>query len=574
MTTLVDVRDVTVRYQRAARPSLSSARLRVDAGEVVLVAGPSGCGKSTLLRVVNGLVPRSYRAEVSGGVHIAGQDAAGLSLRDISLTVGTLLQDPGKQVVGHTVLAELAFGLENRGVAPREILSRCLAVADQLGITDLLPRAPRELSGGQLQLAAFAGVLVLEPRVVVVDEPLANLDLDAAERLLAALRAYVDAGGAAVIVEHRVAEVVTLGPDRVVYLEGGAVVHEGDVDGFLDVADPAAVTLPFDVLARRAAAGTLPVPAAPPAPASPAATVGAAGPVTLRYRDVTVGYPERVVLDHVDLAVARGQRVAVLGPNGAGKSTLLRAAVASLLPSRGRVTWDGTEVGDLEPDALVRACGYVFQNPAQGLFCDDVANEVGFGPRHLGVDESEVASRVAAALAAVGLADEPEILTRPPRTLSFGQQRRLAVAIALALHPRTLVLDEPTAGQDLRATLGFLDAIDGLPGVEGQILVTHDVDLALSRSDRVVVVDRGGLAADTTPAALVADSDLWHAEDDPAGRGGPLRETTYVRAARAAIPPDVTGPLPPPILLALAGAALTREAITPEALTPEVRAAG
>ena len=238
MTALVELQGVSVTYRSAVRPALVDATVSISAGEIVLVAGPSGCGKSTLLRVVNGLVPRSYRAEVSGGILVNGQDATALSLRDIADTVGTLLQNPAKQVVGHNVLAELAFGLENRGVRPTEILSRAQAVARRLGIEDLLASAPHELSGGQLQLVAFAGILILEPALIIVDEPLANLDPDASHRLLDAVREYVHGGGAALIVEHRVDEIVALVPDRVLYLDEGVTRYSGDLAGFLAVASP------------------------------------------------------------------------------------------------------------------------------------------------------------------------------------------------------------------------------------------------------------------------------------------------------------------------------------------------
>lgn len=540
MSELLRLDGVGVTYRNAEQPSLVDASFSVSTGEIVLVAGPSGCGKSTLLRVLNGLVPRSYRAEVTGSTFVEGRDAAPLALRDISEAVGTLLQDPAKQVVGHSVLAEIAFGLENRGTPPAEIRERAHRVAERLGLTPLLSTPPHQLSGGQLQLVAFAGILVLEPRVIVIDEPLANLDPDAADVLLRAVRDYVDGGGAAVIVEHRVDEVLALDPDRVVYLEEGRVVYSGGVAGFLDIASPDSVKLPFEALLARDHGEEEALAEQPAA---------APGPVPrLHFEGAELGYGKRTIVASVDRRFEAGERVAVLGRNGAGKSTLMRAAVGLVAPSRGRVLLDARPVHELSASELVSTCGYLFQNPGQALFSETVEAELAFGPRNLGVAEEDIPAIADAALRAVSLHDVPGIFGRPPRTLSFGQQRRLAVALALTLQPRTLILDEPTAGQDERSSRHFLDAVWAIDGIDSVYFITHDVDMALARADRVVVVDGGGIVADATPAEIARDLDLWHAPGASAGPRAVLRETDFVRAARRHGPPS--GRLPRPLELA------------------------
>lgn len=524
MNAIIELIDVGVTYRNAEAPSLSGASLSIAPGEIVLVAGPSGCGKSTLLRVINGLVPRAYRADVSGTVLIDGADSTGLSIREISETVGTLLQDPMKQVVGTTVLAELAFGLENRGVAPDEIRRRAEEIAARLGIDHLLSSSTHELSGGQLQLVAFAGILILEPRVVVVDEPLANLDPDAAHRLLSAVHEYVRGGGAAIVVEHRVDEIVAFEPDRVIYLEEGAVAFEGDLAGFLDAASPATIKLPFQTLVDKHQ--TLPEQADRGRRRRTDAAASRDDEPRLSFRGADLGYDDTTILRGVDLDLARGERVAVLGRNGAGKSTLLRAAVGLVEATAGSVTLDGRTVGDLSAKELVAICGYLFQNPGQALFSNTVRAELEFGPRNLGKSAEESAAIALDALAAVALDELPGILERSPRTLSFGQQRRLAVALALTLGPTTLILDEPTAGQDLRSSSHFLDAIWGIDGIDSVYFITHDTDLALERADRIIVVDDGRIAADGTPAEIVHTTGLWL---------DLLRETEYVRALRSTV---------------------------------------
>jgi energy-coupling factor transport system ATP-binding protein len=539
VSALATLREVTVTYRTATRPAIDGVGLDVHPGELILLAGPSGCGKSTVMRVLNGLVPHAYRADVTGTVLVDGVDTATSTIRDIAETVGTLLQNPAKQVVGHSVLADIAFGLENRGVPAGQILDRVHQVADALQIGDeLLGADTHELSGGQLQLVAFAGILVLRPKLIIADEPLANLDPDAADRVLLAIRRHVDDGGAAVIIEHRVADVVPVRPDRVLHLGDGTLTYSGDLAGFLRTADPAAVTLPFDTLQERAAElpaqGT--VPSGPP------------GAALLRYAGAHLGYGDAPVLRGVNVDLPSRQRVAVLGRNGAGKSTLLRAAVGLVQVLAGEVTLAGRAIADYRAAELTALCGYLFQNPAQALFAGTVADELAFGPRNLGFDDAEIEAVSAEALHAVGLASIPGIGARVPRTLSFGEQRRLALALALTLRPRTLILDEPTAGQDERSATHFLDAIWALPGIESIYFITHDVDLALWRADRVIVVDAGELIADATPAQIVADTTLWHAEGVPATGRAVLRETGYVRAARSTS--TLTEAIPPPHELA------------------------
>jgi len=253
---IVEVSGLTFRYRRASQPAIRAVSLTVLAGEVVLVAGPSGCGKSTLIRAINGLIPHAYSGDLEGSVRIDGQSTTELKLRDLARTVGTVLQDPAKQIVGATVESELAFGPENFGVPREEIRDRIREVADQAGIQKLLGRETSALSGGERQLLAVAGILMLRPRLLVIDEPLANLDPATAERLLALLRTLADEGSSIVIVEHRVEESLGLRPDRVLYLEDGETRYLGAVDGFLEIADPESVKLPFDIVARRVAAGT------------------------------------------------------------------------------------------------------------------------------------------------------------------------------------------------------------------------------------------------------------------------------------------------------------------------------
>jgi energy-coupling factor transport system ATP-binding protein len=509
---IVEVEGLTFRYRRATEPAIRDVSLTVSAGEVVLVAGPSGCGKSTLIRAINGLIPHAYSGDLTGTVRVDGQSTSELKLRDLARTIGTVLQDPAKQIVGAMVESELAFGPENMGTPREEIRERIREVAEQAGIQKLLGRETSALSGGERQLLAVAGILMLRPRVFVVDEPLANLDPATAERLLTLLRTLADQGSAIVIVEHRVEECLDLRPDRVLYLEAGVTRYLGEVNGFLDIADPESVKLPFEVVVDRVAAGS----PDEELPATILAERGATpneGTARLEFQGVTAALGGQEILHGVDARFGPRETVAVLGPNGSGKTTMFRTAMRLLQVTGGAVLVDGASIADKRTTDLVETFGYVFQSPSQMLFNRTVVDELLFGPRTLGHDEATFDELIDDVLRRTSLADLEDIRERPPLAMSFGQQKRLALAIALALRPSTLILDEPSAGQDHRTAQIFMREVTAIPGLESLYFVTHDVDLALTHADRILLFRDGRVIADGSPMEVIADTARWRACD-------------------------------------------------------------
>jgi energy-coupling factor transport system ATP-binding protein len=505
---LIEVDDLTFRYRRATTPALRNVSVRVEPGEVLLVAGPSGCGKSTLIRAINGLIPHAYRGELTGAVRVAGRAVAETRLRDLATLVGTVLQDPRKQLVASTVRGELAFGPENLGVAPAEIHRMLDVVARRAQIGHLADRTTDQLSGGESQQVAIAGALMLEPRVVVLDEPLANLDPMAALRLLGLVRELAQTGTAVLLVEHRVEDALHAKPDRVLYLDEGAVRYLGPLKGFFEIADPTAVKLPFDVsLARAQADGGDARTVTTPRPPRPT-DVATAAP-RLEWRGVSAGYEGRAVLHGVTSRLGRHEVVALLGPNGSGKTTMFKAAIGLVPPMAGDILVDGATIAGRGVADLAAIFGYVFQNPSQMLFARSVREELLFGPRNLGRDPAGFDELASDALRRVGLLREAEILDRPPLTLSFGQQKRLALAVALALQPRTLVLDEPSAGQDHRSATAFMTEVERIAGLESVYFVTHDADLALTYADRILLLREGHIVADGPPLEVIADRARW-----------------------------------------------------------------
>lgn len=508
---LVVVDSLTFRYRRAKEPAIRDVSLAVAPGEVILVAGASGCGKSTLIRAMNGLIPHAYSGDLSGTVTIEGRSSLDLKLRDIARSVGTVLQDPAKQIVGATVEAELAFGPENLGLPRAEIRERVRAVAASAQIEALLGRETAALSGGERQLLAMAGILMMRPRLYVVDEPLANLDPATAARLLAILRDLADAGDAVVIVEHRVEEALDLRPDRVLYLEGGETRYLGPVAGFLEIADPRDVKVPFDVILDHARRGLLADRSVLPARVRPIAADAPAGASRLEFRDVHASIEGHAILHGIDARLGRAEVVAVLGPNGSGKTTAFRTAMHLLPVTSGAVLVDGEDAARRTTADLATVFGYVFQSPSQMLFARTVREEILFGPFNLGHDPATFDALLEDVLRRTALDELEGILDRPPLTLSFGQQKRLALAIALALRPATLILDEPSAGQDHRTAEAFIREVLAMPGLESVFLITHDVDLALTHADRILLLRDGRIVADGPPQEIIADTDRWMA---------------------------------------------------------------
>ncbi len=496
--TTLDVRHLTYRYRTREEYALRDITFSAQRGELILVAGASGCGKTTLMRTINGLIPRSYKGgQLSGEIRILGKDPSALRLADISQMVGTVLQDPERQIVGAYVLNDVAFGLENLAVPRREMLDRVERVLNYLGISHLRDRETHALSGGEKQKVAVADTLVMEPEVLVLDEPLANLDPASVDEALRLIRQLVDSGKTVLLIEHRVEDVLSIHPDKALFLDRGEAVYFGDVDGFFDVVNPLDVKLPAHVAVRRMRSVEV-----PPPPPRRERRPDAAPLVVME--NVSFGYvPEREVLHDVNLAIYPGDVIAILGPNGAGKTTLVRHLIGLEKPNRGRVRVRGRDTRDLSVAQVAHTVGFVFQNPAHMLFAPTVWEELAFGPRNLGFDEARIRRNVERSLDVVDLHDFAD---RSPLALSYGQQRRVGIGAILAMESNILVMDEPTAGQDYRHYTQFMDAIVQMP-FEAILFITHDLDLAVRYANRVILVADGHIVADGSPEDVLADEE-------------------------------------------------------------------
>ena len=491
------IEDLTFRYRSRAEPALKDVSLRVAKGELLLIAGASGCGKTTLARCINGLIPRSYKGELSGSIQILGQDVSALPLSRVSQMVGTVLQDPERQILGTRVLAEVAFGLENLGWERERILETAEQALAMMGVLDLRDRETFSLSGGEKQKVALAGVLAMHPQLLLLDEPLASLDPASAQETLERVRALADGGMTILLVEHRVEDVIRFKPDRVLFMSEGEIRYLGPLQGLEKAVNYHEVKLPVRMILPLAAAD-------PPPPPLESAVKAKTGDLPLVvFKDVAFGYdPAESVLKGISLTINSGDVIAVLGPNGAGKTTLVKHAIGLLKPKSGQVLVGGKDTHDLSVAEIASNLGYVFQSPSHMLFAPTVREELEFGPKNLKHPPEQIAGDVTRVLEIVNLQG---MEGDPPLALSFGQQKRVSIAAILAMRSRILVMDEPTAGQDYKNYMEFMRSIMAMPGFEAVLFITHDIDMAVIFANRVLLVANGRLVADGSPHDVLAD---------------------------------------------------------------------
>lgn len=500
----VVVDNLAFRYRDREDLAIREISFNANSGELLLIAGASGCGKTTLIRAINGLVPRSYKGDLTGQILLFGEDTRDWKLSRISQNVATVLQDPERQILGTKVINEVAFGLENFGLPREEILERGDWALEQLNIYHLRDRETFNLSGGEKQKIALAGVLALNPSILLLDEPLASLDPASAQETLHAVRGLVDQGMTVLMVEHRVEDVLAINPNRILFMQEGEIRYLGSPEGLIEVVDYHEVKLPAEMVISRAAADPPPQPLQV-LPGAATSSTEDHDPL-VSFEDVRFGYDKDTeVLHGINLQIHRGDVIAVLGPNGAGKTTFVKHAIGLLKPKDGHVFVNGLSTHKATVAQIATTLGYVFQSPSHMLFAPTVYEELAFGPKNLNHPPDQIKKEVHEALDIVNLSDMED---DPPLALSFGQQKRVSIAAILAMRSRILVMDEPNAGQDYENYMNFMDSILQMPGFEAIIFVTHDVDLALIYANRIILVADGVIRADGPPQEILADFEL------------------------------------------------------------------
>lgn len=532
-TPAIEIEGLSFRYPGADRDSLTGVDLQIERGDFTAVVGGNGSGKTTLCKTFNGLVPHYWSGTFDGSVRVMGRDTRDRSVGALSHQVGYVYQDFGNQLVRPTVRDEVSFAPVNFGLADHR--ERTDEAMELLGVTHLADRFTWQLSGGQQHLVALAAVMALRPEVVVVDEPVAELDPAHADGIYAALTDLNTRLGTTVVVIEHHAEYVARHARSVVLMADGAPVwhlpvrqamerveelerHGIPAPQVVQVTRSLAPWAPIPLTVEEAAAHLrthvpedLPEPVRPSAPATSAPPASTATPVAqmtgVRHGYREVGGALAVVLQDLDLTLHDGERVALVGGNGAGKSTLMRLFTGLKVPREGTVWVGGTDTRTVRPAALADQVCYLYQRPEQMFLKDNVREDVAMFPKGRGrPDTDTLVTDVLDRVNLTGLAH------RDGRLLSGGQQRRATLALGLAMRPALLLLDEPTSSLDTASRDAVITMLEALADtIRCTVVATHDMHLVAEWAQRVLVLDQGRIIADTTPAELFADPGLMEA---------------------------------------------------------------
>ena len=536
------MRDLSITHAGATHPSPRSVSVDVAPGEVVLVLGPSGSGKSTLALALNGLIPQSVPATVTGSVEVRGRSTAETPVADLSADVAMVFQDPDAQIVTGTLLDEVAFALENLLLPVDEVLSRSEQALRRVGLWNRRGWNPDRLSGGGRQRLAIACAIAMGSPVIVLDEPTANLDAQGIDDVYEALADLVASGDRAIIlVEHNLDAAMRFATRAIVLDQQGRLAFDGPVGQVLrehtDELLTMGVWLPAATLAGRMLRERGILPAEASLPLTPDELAGMVGDpqgdlphgalsersetkrieraegesksaaAIVHARNLTVKRGRAEILHGIDVDIPAGSLTAVVGANGAGKTTLIQALAGVVPPPRGRVMIDDLDPGRASPREIASRIGFVFQNPEHQFIAHTVFDELAHGLRLRRVPDAEIADRVAEMLRRFGLEHKAEV---HPFLLSGGEKRRLSVGTALIARPGVLALDEPTFGQDRARADELLRLLEDLRA-EGTtvLIVTHDLQLVADHATHTVILAEGRVHASGPTAELFAADGLF-----------------------------------------------------------------
>ena len=547
---IISFRNFSFQYRAQKRPTLTDINLEIYPGERVLIAGPSGSGKSTLAGCINGLNPFSNPGACTGTLTVDGVDAPHSSIFELSAQVGTVLQDPDGQFIGLTVGEDIAFALENSCTPQDEMHAITRHAAELVGIENHLGYAPHELSGGQKQRVSLAGVMVDQVKILLFDEPLANLDPATGKQaieLIDEIQKKTDT--TVLIIEHRLEDVLWRNVDRIVLVNGGTILADLRPDELLSGSLLAenGIREPLYVTALRYAGVDI-TPDKHPAhvdslvlddtdtqklrdwfTARPRPAAQPEREPLLEVKGLSFGYQKgQQTLRDVSFSIGKGEMVSIVGRNGAGKSTLSKLICGFETPDAGEIFLNGKPLAEENIRRRAQHIGYVMQNPNQMISKTMIYDEVALGLQRSGLTEEQIREKVEATLRVCGLYP---FRNWPISALSFGQKKRVTIASVLVLDPELILLDEPTAGQDFRH---YTDIMEFLRGLNARgvtvVMITHDMHLMLEYTRRALVFCDGRLIADRTAAAVLCDPALVEQ--------AALKETSlYTLANRCGIAP-------------------------------------
>ena len=547
---IISFQDFGFQYDAQAEPTLHHINLDIYPGEKVLIAGASGSGKSTIGNCINGLIPFAYPGESTGKLLVDGKEAKQVGIFELSHTVGTVLQDTDGQFIGLNVAEDIAFALENDCVPQEKLFDIVDEVAKLVGMQDFLEQEPHELSGGQKQRVSLAGILVDDVKVLLFDEPLANLDPASGKHTIELIDEVQKRTGAAVIIiEHRVEDVLWKSVDRIVLMEEGKILTDMRPAEILaeDWLMPHGIREPLYLTALKYAGVGITAEMKPEHQDSlclsteqqmqvrnwadvqlekydvSAGNVAKSNPEMANFKEASVepvakvpllevknlcfSYDEnRPILQDVSFTIHKGEMVSIVGQNGAGKSTLAKLICGFEQPADGRICFEGRDIaGDTIKERAAKI-GYVMQNPNQMLSKPMIWDEVELALMQTDMSAEERKQRVEETLKVCGLYP---FRKWPVSALSYGQKKRVTIASILVQRPQLIILDEPTAGQDYRHYTEIMEFLVELNKQGYAILmITHDMHLMLEYTPRAICFSSGKLLADNSAAYVLTHPEI------------------------------------------------------------------
>ena len=526
---VIEFKDFSFRYKSQNEPTLHDINLTIYEGEKVLILGPSGSGKSTIGNCINGLIPFSYEGEIKGSLKVSGIETQEANIFTISNHVGTVLQDSDAQFVGLSVGEDIAFSLENDAVARSIMLEKVKNVATIVSMQDFLEQVPYNLSGGQKQKVSLAGIMHNDVSTLLFDEPLAALDpamgmtaIDLIDKI------QKEHNKTVVIIEHRLEDVLYRHIDRIILVNDGRIILDTTPDELLssDLLVQCGVREPLYISALKHAG-----------------VIFEKGEhldnieeidfdkykskvidsfhvvkhnsskqeqeVIVEVKDVSFKYSSRnnYALENVSFKIHKGEKVSIVGKNGAGKSTIAKLICGIIRPIKGEVLINGKNYLNLSISEIGHLIGYVMQNPNQMLVKDMIRDEIALALTLNNYDQSTIDERVEKVLKMTGLYS---MRNWPVSVLSYGQKKRVTIASILVLEPELIILDEPTAGQDLKHYTEIMNFIDDLNKKSNIaiIFITHDMHLAIEYTDRAIVFADGKCIGDDAVYKILSNDEI------------------------------------------------------------------
>ena len=525
--TVIKFENFGFQYKVQQKPTLYDINLEIHKGEKVLIIGGSGSGKSTLINCINGLIPFSYEGTITGSLKINGKETRDSSIYQLSKEVGTILQDSDAQFVGLSVAEDIAFAMENEAVPRTQMVPVVQAHAATVGMQDFLNSIPFDLSGGQKQKVAIAGVLGSNVDILIFDEPLAALDPKMGETAIELIdQLSEEKDRTIIIVEHRLEDVLHKRVDRIVLMAEGHLVADTTPDELLksNLLQEYGIREPLYITAMKYAGCSLETNNGLSSidnlvfsddnakrlhrffESEVASAPSLAGDEVINFKDVSFSYEAgKRVLEDVSFSIRKGERIAVVGKNGAGKSTVAKLICGICTPDSGKITINNKDSKSLSIKEIGEVVGYVMQNPNQMIVKDTIKGEVEYALTLRNFSREDLIKRATDSLNACSLYP---MRNWPVDTVSYGQKKRITVASILVLQPQVLILDEPSAGQDYRSyteIMKFLEKLNKELGI-AIVFITHDMHLALENTDRAIVFADGKLVKDDKTFAVLADN--------------------------------------------------------------------